>query len=92
MGLPTLPFMTNLSSRTDRARSQLVFLDFVIVPLWQAVEAAFPEVFSLTAALPTNRARYAAIAQGASDGEVLRDAAWPPAFHDCVFGDSGLIR
>jgi len=85
MGLPTLPFMTNLFSRTDRARSQLVFLDFVIAPLWQAVEAAFPEVFSLTAALPTNRARYAAIVHGTADG-VYPDAAWPPAFQDCTFG------
>lgn len=85
MGLPTLPFMTNLSSRIDRARSQLVFLDFVIAPLWQAVEAAFPEVSYLTAALPTNRARYAAIAQGDTAGNVLRGAAWPaPAFQDCV--------
>lgn len=72
-----MPFMTTLGSPADRARQQIVFLDCVIAPLWAAVGAAFPEVAGLAAALPANRERYAALAEGAVLPEVAA-IPWPP--------------
>lgn len=44
MGLPSTPFMHALGTRRSRASQQLVFLDFVVAPLWRTLSDAFPEL------------------------------------------------
>jgi hypothetical protein len=44
MGLLSTPFMHALGTCRSRASQQLVFLDFVIAPLWRTLSDAFPEL------------------------------------------------
>jgi hypothetical protein len=92
-GLPSLPFMQSLDVPTVRARQQIIFVDYVIAPLWAAVGTAFPETADMPAPLAEHRLRYQLLADkgspsGASPGAVsaglgspLSDSpAWPPEF------------
>jgi hypothetical protein len=64
-GIPTAPYMRALDVFTVRARQQLLFLDYVIAPLWAAMSIAFPEIAELAQPLPKHRAKYEEMANGA---------------------------
>lgn len=80
-GLPSAAYMNDLTKRADRARQQLVFLDYVVTPLWAAVSVAFPEAAGLAVALLANRRSYAAISdEGSAQNSSSSDSsdAAPP--------------
>lgn len=81
LGLPSLPFMTALGTAVERARQQLVFLDCIVIPLWNAIGAAFPEAAGLADALPQHRSRYAALAAGERVPEA-EAVPWPPPLRE----------
>ena len=66
MSLPSAPFMQSLGTPALRAHQQLVFLDAVILPLWQAIIDLLPELGDLFEPFSAHRKKYELIAEGAS--------------------------
>lgn len=70
-GLPSAPFMHSLQDVRVRARQQIMFIDYVIAPLWDAVALAFPEFAPITKPLARHRATFALIAKGGHAEEII---------------------
>jgi hypothetical protein len=83
--------MLRLENPVVRAQQQLTFLDYVVVPLWAAVGAAFPEVSSFSEPLARHRLLYKAMTTVAiMDGS---NACHPEASPEpCAVGRAATAR
>ncbi len=87
-GLPSSPFMLSLDHVNVRAKQQLVFIDYVALPFWAAVVAAFPSapLAELAAPILSHQHRYQQICDtGKEPDEAVKSGKWPTAYDRDIF-------